>query len=116
MMVEVGHPLERGDTVALSGTSGLDLVSGFPWVAPHVHFMVWVRGRPVDPFHAAGERAQIGAWMHGNDPLPSGPVPDDQAPKLLEDVRGNEDVIESITALCMDRSIRLEIEGARSSA
>lgn len=116
MMAEVGQPLERGETVALSGTSGLDMLSGFPWVAPHVHFMVWVRGRPVDPYLAPGERTRVGSWMHENDPKPSGPLADDPSPLRLEDVRVRGEAVEEIVALCMDPSIKRELEGARSLA
>src|SRR5207248_2581223 len=95
VIAEVGQPLLRGEVVALSGTSGIDMLSGFPWVAPHVHFMVWVRGRPVDPFVLRGERDRAGTWLHANDPRPSAPLADDPAPPRLSNVRVNADAIDS---------------------
>ena len=43
----------------------------FPWVPPHVHFMVWVHGQPVDPFVRRGELRTAGTWLHGNEPRAS---------------------------------------------
>ena len=74
-VAEVGQTVLRGDPVALSGASGYDLVQFFPWVAPHIHFMVYVNGQPVDPYLAPGEAARPGTWQYKNDPRPSGPLP-----------------------------------------
>ena len=43
------HLLVRGQPVARSGYSGIDAVITFPWGTPHIHFNVWLHGRPVDP-------------------------------------------------------------------
>lgn len=42
LLVRRGQRIKRGETIAEVGTSGLS-------VAPHVHYEVWVNGRPVDP-------------------------------------------------------------------
>lgn len=41
-LVHVGQPVERGDAIAEVGMTGLA-------VAPHLHYEVWVDGRPMNP-------------------------------------------------------------------
>ncbi len=113
-VAEVGQPLRRGETVALSGTAGLDMLSGFPWVPPHVHFMIWVRGVPVDPYRAPGEPERPGGFVHGNDPCTSGTLPGDGGPRSLAEVAVDEAALDAAIARCVDRSIQGEIERARS--
>jgi hypothetical protein len=81
-----------------------------------VHFMVWVRGRPVDPYLAAGEDARAGTWLSANDPRPSGPVSDDREPGDLADVRANEAAVDAILARCHDPAIHDELTRATSLA
>jgi murein DD-endopeptidase MepM/ murein hydrolase activator NlpD len=116
MVAEVGAPVERGATVALSGTAGMDMVSGFPWVPPHVHFMVWVRGRPVDPYLSAGESRRPGSWLHANEPRPSGRLPDDGRPFGLDAVVIDDVALEALVSVCLDPEIREELERARHPA
>lgn len=117
LVAEVGQPLQRGETVALSGMSGLDMVSGFPWVPPHVHFMVWIAGRPVDPFLAAGEPRRAGTWMHGNNPEPArSPLAADAPPPSLEEIKIDRRAMTDVIALCRSPLIREEIERAQSDA
>jgi hypothetical protein len=116
MVASVGQTLERGETVALSGSAGIDMLSGFPWVPPHLHFMVWVRGRPVDPYLATGETARAGIWLHGNDPRPSGPLDDDAHPAGIDSIGVNTDALAALVARCRDPEIRQEIERARHVA
>ena len=54
-LVRPGDRVGRGETIAISGYSGLDGVVTFPWGTPHVHFNVWLDGLYVDPFAAPGE-------------------------------------------------------------
>jgi murein DD-endopeptidase MepM/ murein hydrolase activator NlpD len=115
MVAEVGEPLPRGGTVALSGSAGLDMLSGFPWVPPHVHFMVWVRGRPVDPYLAAGEAAREGTWAHGNDPRTSGAMAGDAKPLDLGELPVEEGVVEAIAGRCLVPAVREELERARTA-
>ena len=68
-LVHVGDRVARGQTLALSGYSGLDALISFPWVAPHLHFNVVLGGVLVDPFAADGE---VSLWDTGdNHPRPA---------------------------------------------
>jgi murein DD-endopeptidase MepM/ murein hydrolase activator NlpD len=66
-LVNPGDVVGRGEVVALSGYSGLDGLSGFPWVSPHVHYNVWLNGAAVDPFAMPHETS---LWRRGNWPAP----------------------------------------------
>jgi murein DD-endopeptidase MepM/ murein hydrolase activator NlpD len=111
-VAEVGQPLRRGETVALSGAAGIDMVSGFPWVPPHLHFMVWIRGRPVDPYPAEGEPGCPGTWLEGGNPRPSAPLPEDSAPVALSEVAIEVTALAALLARCLDPAIRAELESA----
>lgn len=67
-LVAVGDEVARGQAIALTGYSGLDGVATFPWVAPHVHFNVYLGGVIVDPFACAGE---VSLWRDANAPRPA---------------------------------------------
>jgi hypothetical protein len=41
----------------------LEMLSGFPWIPPHVHFMIWIRGLSVDLYLAPGEAPRAGTWV-----------------------------------------------------
>jgi hypothetical protein len=116
MVAEVGQPLRRGDVVAESGAAGLDMLSGFPWVPPHVHFMVWVRGRPVDPYLGAGEAPRPGTWLHGNDPCPAGPLLEDDPPPSLGDIAVDRAALERAKGSCRSAVIQAEIARAPAIA
>ena len=49
-LVTEGQIVSRGQPIALSGYSGLDGFTTFPWGVPHTHFNTWLNGSPVDPF------------------------------------------------------------------
>ena len=66
-LVKVGDRVARGEVVGLSGASGAEFVLCFPWVAPHLHYNVWLDGEAVDPFAADGEES---LWRRRNDPIP----------------------------------------------
>jgi len=117
MVAEIGQPLARGETVGLSGFSGIDMTLGFPWVPPHVHFMVFVRGEPVDPYRAAGEAPRPGAWLHGNDPRTAAePLADDAKPPRLADLGIDPAAVDRLVPLCHDPERRAELERAPSDA
>lgn len=117
LVAEIGQPLERGATVALSGMSGLDMVSGFPWVPPHVHFMVWIGGRPVDPFLAPGEPRRAGAWLHGNLPeTAAGPLSGDVRPPSIAEIEIDRRAMDRVISMCRSPVLREEIERAPSDA
>jgi murein DD-endopeptidase MepM/ murein hydrolase activator NlpD len=107
----VGERVARGQEVARSGVSGLDLTISFPWVPPHVHFSVWVAGQVVDPFRSPGEPERPALWAHGNDPRP--------APSVLGDAFSrpspvDEASLDALCESCRDPEIRAELARAAS--
>jgi len=66
-LVRPGDRVTRGQTVGLSGASGLEFALFFPWVSPHLHYNVWLDGLPVDPYAVPGETS---LWRRPNDPVP----------------------------------------------
>jgi murein DD-endopeptidase MepM/ murein hydrolase activator NlpD len=95
-LVAVGEDVARAQPIALSGASGIDSTLLFPWVAPHVHFNVWLDGAAVDPFAAPGE---VALWRGGNRPVPStGPAAEDGAPTIPYEPAA----IEAVLAVCRD--------------
>jgi murein DD-endopeptidase MepM/ murein hydrolase activator NlpD len=103
----LGAVVQRGEPVALSGAAGLDLVQFFPWIPPHVHFMVYVDGVPVDPFLAADEAPRAGTWVRPNDPAPSGPLARDTRAPRPSDV--DDAAIARASDGCADARIREEL-------
>jgi murein DD-endopeptidase len=73
-LVREGDLVRRGQPIALSGASGIDMFLMFPWNVPHVHFNVWLNGEPVDPFAEPGE---VSLWRRQNDPVPDDGTADD---------------------------------------
>lgn len=65
--VQEGGLVERGQAIALSGVSGIDMFLFTPWVAPHLHFNVILNGRAADPFATDGEES---LWLNRNHPTP----------------------------------------------
>ncbi len=116
VVAEIGQPLARGEVLAWSGTGGLDMVSGFPWVPPHVHFMVWVGGVPVDPYRAPGEAPDAARWLHGNDPRTSDERSDDPRPLGLGDVLVDERALDDAVAACRSARVRDELSRAAHPA
>jgi len=108
-LVSLGQAVKRGEPVALSGASGIDMTLFFPWVPPHVHFMVWWNGRPQDPYLAAGEAERPGLWLHGNDPQPAHADPQEEIPET-SGVDTRE--IHEIVAACRDDKIKKELAAA----
>lgn len=106
-LAEIGQFVQRGDEVALSGTSGVDMTQFFPWVAPHIHFMVYVKGQPVDPFSSPGEAPRPGTWYHGNEPQPCGPLAGDATRMSPSPV--DREAIERVAAACTDATIQTEL-------
>jgi hypothetical protein len=104
VLVEPGQVVQRGETVALAGASGYDLVQFFPFVPPHVHFMVWRDGHPLDPFAAAGERS---LWLGGALPVPSGPLAEDRPPARSP---ADELAVARLVGACADAGLCDELE------
>ena len=103
----LGAVVKRGEPIAISGAAGFDMVQFFPWIPPHVHFMVYVDGAPVDPFLAQGEARRPGIWLDPADPAPSGPRPEDPESPMLSAV--DDDAIAHATERCTDARIRGEL-------
>lgn len=117
LLVEVGQAVERGEPIALSGHSGFDMTSFFPWVPPHLHFMVWIDGRPVDPYLSPGEPPLPGTWAERNAPRPArGPLPGDVSPSALRTSPVLSKVIEEAVPQCIDPDVRAELERAPNDA
>ena len=115
VVAEIGQPLRRGDTVALSGHGGMDMTQFYPLVPPHVHFMVFVNGAPLDPYRRPGEPDHGGTWLTRNDPRPSAAL-DERAPAHLRDLAVDEAAVDAAVSACSDPAIRAELERATSAA
>lgn len=105
-LVPIGKTVQRGEPVALSGASGLDMTLFFPWVPPHIHFMVWLNGRPQDPYLAEGEGERPGVWLNRNDPQPATMDFEEELPELSE---ADTKAMGEIAAACTDARIREEL-------
>jgi len=108
-LASIGQAVRRGEPVALSGVAGIDMTLFFPWVPPHVHFMAWVNGRPVDPYRAEGESERPGLWLHGNDPRPAPVEPGEEIPAVSA---VDTKAVDEIVAACRDDRIRQELAAA----
>jgi murein DD-endopeptidase MepM/ murein hydrolase activator NlpD len=114
VVADLGQKVQRGETIALSGVSGFDIMQFFPWVPPHLHFMVWIDGVPVDPYCADGEAERAGTWVTRNSPEAApGPLGGDVIP-AMDSIDGR--VLEGLVARCSDPAIRAEVERAPSDA
>lgn len=117
LTAEIGQPLARGDAVGLTGHAGFDMTIGFPWVPPHIHFMAWVLGQPVDPFLRPGEDEHAATWLDRNDPRPAtGPIEGDPRPMEIGDVDLDPAAIEAARALCLDPEVAAELDAAPHDA
>lgn len=111
-IVSLGQPVERGRPLALSGAAGYDLVQFFPFIPPHIHFMVYLDGEPLDPFTVKGDKAGPGAWLVPNAPQPSGPREDDVARDASPI---DETAISAAIGSCRDRRISDELSAVRGT-
>lgn len=101
-LVSVGERVHRGQTIGLSGASGMEFVLFFPWVAPHVHFNAVLNGEPVDPFAAEGEES---LWRSHNDPVPFDGTPD-PSDAWFEASVFDPDGVDAALAACRDPAVR----------
>lgn len=104
-LVKLGQLVERGEPVALSGSAGVDMTISFPWVSPHIHFMVWHRGKPIDPFLADNEEDHTGTWITRN--APENKIRLDEAMPELSKV--NDDAITDVISACTNDKIKTEL-------
>lgn len=105
-LASIGQKVMAGEPVALSGVAGIDMTLFCPWVPPHIHFMAWHDGRPVDPYLAEGEEQRPGIWAEKNDPRPARAAGKRAAPDLSP-VDGA--AVDSAVAACTDEKIRREL-------
>jgi hypothetical protein len=106
-LVEIGQPVVRGETIALSGAAGIDLVQFFPLVPPHIHFMVWRDGVPIDPYRRNDEPDESGTWASRNDPRPMEPISGERP--TAEDGAIDRRALDEASAACRDATIRHEL-------
>lgn len=99
----VGDVLARGERFALSGMSGIDGLTMFPWLAPHIHFNVWLGPRYVDPFARPGESP---LWRTV-PPRPAAP-----ASEPFEDSDWDAAALDRTIAGCRDAAVRARLEAA----
>lgn len=113
-LVEVGQWVGRGETIALSGYSGLDALVTFPWGTPHIHFNVWLNTRPVDPFPHHGLPSM---WRTTDDrPVPGEPTAEQAVASVLDLAR-----LDAGIAACKTRRSRealrcIEVDWERAAA
>lgn len=101
-LVRVGDRVARGDVLGLSGASGLEFFLFFPWVAPHLHYNVWLDGEPIDPFATPDETS---LWRRRNDPVPfDGVAVADDA--RFEPSRWDRDGVDAAIEACRDPAVR----------
>lgn len=105
-LVRPGAVLARGETLALSGASGVDGLTFFPWVPPHVHFNVWLDGEYTDPFAAPGE---VSLWRGGELPLPDG---GDGRDSELPETDWDAGAVEAHAKACRDPEVARLIRAA----
>jgi hypothetical protein len=98
-LVEEGDIVGRGQSIALSGAAGLELILFFPWVSPHLHLNCVLNGITVDPFALADE---IPMWKGGNEPVPHKGKPDFE----FEPTAWNEALVDGAISACMDEEER----------
>lgn len=92
-LVKEGDRLKVGDPYALTGYSGLDGFSTFPWGVPHIHFNVWLNGQSVDPFSAD---ESLSLWRSGK-PLP---IPDEDLDEPLLAANYDAELVDQTIASC----------------
>jgi len=97
-LVQEGTDVQRGQVIALSGASGLEFILFFPWVAPHLHYNIWLNGWPVDPFAREGTD-EVPLWREGNEPVP---CRKDEPHEKFQATEWDEQVIEEAIATCRD--------------
>lgn len=106
-LVSQGDEVKRGQVVALSGASGLEMFLLFPWVAPHIHYNVWLNGEYVDPFARQGYQEEP-LWLRGASPTPH--VEGRDAPGVYEPSEWDATRVEEAIASCRNQEVVSRLE------
>ncbi len=106
-LVKLGQWVQRGESIALSGVSGIDMTTFYPWVPPHLHFSVWHHGVPVDPFQTDTEARKTAVWARRNDPRPADAYNDEPIPAMTA---VNKAAVEAAIEGCRSARIIAELE------
>jgi hypothetical protein len=115
VLVGLGDVVQRGECIALSGVSGLDLCQFFPWVPPHVHFLVWRHGLPLDPFCQGDEDSGSGKWLGGkNMPLPADERAASWEKEIPEPSAVDQRALAELVDACTDPGIATELRSRRT--
>lgn len=102
VLVEEGELVRRGQQVAVTGYSGLDSLVSFPWGIPHIHFNVWLDGRPIDPFARTGHGDEASLFVGGwPTPIPAGVDPEEPRGSEYDPAR-----VDAIVGACRTRPVR----------
>ncbi|MFO0547206.1 MAG: M23 family metallopeptidase [Polyangiaceae bacterium] len=110
VLVEEGAVLRRGEMFALSGMSGLDGFVAFPWLAPHVHFNVWLGEDYVDPFPHHG----AASLFRGGSPVPYDPATFDRSVDANpESTDWDHEAVEEVLAGCLDPETRARLDSRK---
>ncbi|MCC7440238.1 MAG: M23 family metallopeptidase [Bdellovibrionales bacterium] len=113
ILARPGGPVARGQIIALSGAAGYDLVQFFPLIPPHLHFMVFVNGRPLDPFLAPGEPLRNATWRGAGMPQPAAEAAALEGALPMDTPDPPE--LERAILACGSKRIRRELEKACSA-
>jgi len=101
---KIGQKVKRGEVIAISGSSGLEMTTFFPWVPPHLHFMVWLNGAPKDPFLKIHELQSSGTWENRNYPSPG-----DENDSSFSESKVKTKLMHELMHECSEEKIREEI-------
>lgn len=108
-LCEVGDTVRRGQTIALSGYSGIDGFATFPFGIPHVHFNVWLDGGYVDPFALPSTTS---LFRTGNAPTPFRGTRADAEAEPIPDAGWDHEAVEAVVEACRSEESRADIERA----
>lgn len=108
-LVSEGDEVGRSESIALSGAAGVELITFFPWVSPHLHLTILLNGAPADPFAVDGETP---LWIGGNDPAPHSGAPD----REFTPTPWREELIDAAIAECVDENERRKLAEFREPA
>ena len=100
--VKEGDRVYRGQTIGISGYSGIDALLTFPVGIPHVHFNTWLNGEPIDPFARDNE---VSMWL-GHHPAPAVADPTDTAEPSIY----SPEAIARLIAGCRTPNVRETLE------